>query len=258
MLELLHLIWNVVNWTNSLERDRKAFPACLFYTGIRESCKKVAFFPFLRNFSAFFASNLIPNGTEILSMSGQVSQQDAVLIEACLTGRTEAFGTLVLRYQDRLYSSLVYLLGNTDDAREVSQETFMQAFLKIDKFRGESQFYTWLYRIARNVAISQRRRHKPTLPLDEVCQGGFEIADGTDGPVERLKKVESRRSVYRAIDRLSDEHREVIVLREFDQLDYATIGEILRIPVGTVRSRIARARESLKRELTRDLVSKTG
>ena len=180
-----------------------------------------------------------------------MEQEDARLIEQSLAGQTDAFGQLVLKYQDRLYNSLVYVSGNMEDARDNVQDAFVQAFLKLDSFRGDSAFYTWLYRIARNVAATRRRRHRPTLPLDKLQDSGHaDPADSGDGPLERVQRAEKQRQVHRAIRRLSDEYRPVIVLREIDGMDYDAIGTALDLPIGTVRSRLHRGRMQLKKELS--------
>src|SRR5687768_15040119 len=117
--------------------------------GIVLSCRKSKL---RRNFSA---RGRVPN-------CGAVVNDDAQLIDEALAGHSAAFGRLVTRYQDRLYNTLVHVVGSTDEAYDVVQDAFVQAFLKLGSFHRSSAFYTWLYRIAFNLAISRRRRHKPT------------------------------------------------------------------------------------------------
>ena len=175
---------------------------------------------------------------------------DATLIERSRAGEPEAFGELVVRYQDRLYNTLVRVCGDAEEARDVTQEAFVQAFVKLDSFRGNSAFYTWLYRIAFNTAISRRRRRKPTSSLDEARDAaGFEPADPDARPEANLEREEQAIAVRAALATLSEEHRSVLVLREIDGCDYETIGEMLDVPVGTVRSRLHRARMQLKEEM---------
>jgi len=175
---------------------------------------------------------------------------DARLIDETLAGHSAAFGELVKKYQDRLYNTVVYVAGNAEDAREVVQDAFVQAFVKLDTFQGSSTFYTWLYRIAFNVAASRRRRRRPALSVEHGREtSGEEPIDGGDNPTECLERKECCRQVRRAMDRLSEEHRMVVVLREIDGCCYETIAQILKLPVGTVRSRLHRARLRLKEEL---------
>lgn len=175
---------------------------------------------------------------------------DDALISRALAGEPAAFGELVLRYQDRLYNSLFRVLGSAEDARDAVQDAFVQAFMKLDTFRGSSAFYTWLYRIAFNQAMSHARRQRPTRSLDgERADGGREVADRQPPPDARLDLSERAVQVQRALAELSAEYRTVIVLREMDGCKYEEIAEILELPVGTVRSRLFRARLELRDRL---------
>jgi RNA polymerase sigma-70 factor (ECF subfamily) len=175
---------------------------------------------------------------------------DTQLIDETLAGRAAAFGHLVQRYQDRLYNSVVHVVGNAEDARDVVQEAFVQAFLKLDTFRGSSAFYTWLYRIAFNVAASHRRRRRPTCSVEYAREtSGLEPMDTGNGPTEKLEQKECCRQVRQAIGQLSEEHRVVLVLREIDGCCYDAIASILELPLGTVRSRLHRARMQLREQL---------
>ena len=186
----------------------------------------------------------------VADSQGTQGPDDATLIERSRAGEPEAFGELVVRYQDRLYNTLIRVCGDAEEARDVTQEAFVQAFVKLDSFRGNSAFYTWLYRIAFNTAISRRRRRKPTFSLDEARDAaGFEPADPDARPEANLEREEQAIQVRAALATLSEEHRSVLVLREIDGCDYETIGEMLEVPVGTVRSRLHRARMQLKEEM---------
>ena len=175
---------------------------------------------------------------------------DAHLIDETLGGKSAAFGRLVTKYQDRLYNTIVHVVGSTDDAQDVVQDAFVQAFLKLKTFQGNSAFFTWLYRIAFNVAISQRRKHKPTASIEQQREvSGHEPLDHATAPTERIESQERVTQVRAALATLSDEHRTVLVLREIDGCCYETIAEILDLPVGTVRSRLHRARLELRDQL---------
>jgi RNA polymerase sigma-70 factor (ECF subfamily) len=175
---------------------------------------------------------------------------DDRLIDEALAGNSAAFGDLVRKYQDRLYNTIAHVTGSPEDARDVVQDAFVQAFVKLETFQGTSAFYTWLYRIAFNAAISRTRRQKPTLSVERQReQSGEEPVDGRAGPGERLEQQELAAQVRAALAKLSEEHRTVIVLREIDGHDYDAIAEILELPLGTVRSRLHRARLQLRDEL---------
>ena len=175
---------------------------------------------------------------------------DAQLIHDTLTGQSAAFGQLVRKYQDRLYHTLVHVVGSPEDALDIVQEAFVQAFLKLETFKRESAFYTWLYRIAFNMAASHRRRRKPTLSVEQARESsGSEPIDPELGPEDSVQRDERREQVRKAIAGLNEEHRAVLVLREIDGCRYEEIAEILDVPIGTVRSRLHRARLQLREEL---------
>ena len=177
---------------------------------------------------------------------------DADLIAETLAGQNAAFGKLVEKYQDRLFNTISHLAGNAEDARDIVQEAFVQAFIKLESFRGSSAFYTWLYRIAFNIIAGWRRKRRPMASLD--CnreQLGIEPVDNGNGPVEQLEAAERCRQVRHALGQLSDEHRNILVLREIEGCEYESIAEILDLPIGTVRSRLHRARLQLREELTK-------
>ena len=183
-------------------------------------------------------------------MSGY--NDDQGLIEACRAGKTEAYGVLVRRYQDRLYPTVLRLTGCADDAHDLLQETFLRAYEKLGRFHGDSSFYTWVYRIAVNLALSRRRRRRPALRLGEGRNGT--PADPALDPRESdpslpLERAERDRMIQEALNALAADHRAVVVMKEFDGLRYEEIGAVLGIPVGTVRSRLHRARCELRERL---------
>ena len=178
---------------------------------------------------------------------------DQSLIEACLAGRREAFGQLVERYQHRLFHSLVHLLGSTEDAQDAAQDALILAFEKLGTFRGESQFYSWLFRIAYNSAVSSKRKTGPMSVSLEARRdaSGLEPADlnPSTEPSFGLDVSDRQRLVQQALGELSEEFREAIVLKEVEQMSYEEIAEVVGIPLGTVRSRIHRARMELRQKL---------
>jgi RNA polymerase sigma-70 factor (ECF subfamily) len=179
-----------------------------------------------------------------------VEQDDGQLIRASCQGETAAFGVLVRKYQARLCTSLTHICGSLDDAEDVAQEAFVQAYVKLRTFAGGSSFYTWLYRIAVNAAISRKRRRREQTSVDAGRdQLGLEPHDDGERADERVLREERAVLVQKALGRLSDEHRTILVLREIDDYDYDEIARILELPVGTVRSRLHRARLQLKEQL---------
>jgi RNA polymerase sigma-70 factor, ECF subfamily len=172
---------------------------------------------------------------------------DASLIAATLAGDTAAFGQLVGLYQDRLYNSLVRVLGSAEDAADIVQDAFMQAYTKLGTFRGTSAFYTWLYRIAFNLAMSHTRRQHKAASLDGMKSlVGEEPLDGEPTAESGMIQQERAELVHAALGQLTMEYRQILVLREIDGCRYEEIAEILDVPVGTVRSRLFRARMQMR------------
>lgn len=176
---------------------------------------------------------------------GGLSEQQ--LIRHALDGDRSAFAVLVTRNQDRLFASMMQVTGSPEEAEEVVQDAFIRAFIKLDTFQQNSQFFTWLYRIAFNNALTRRRRKKARVSLDQLRDNnGLEISDGSEGVDEPMLRGERVRMVKVAMTRLTDEHRDILILREMEENSYETIAEILAISIGTVRSRLSRARRQLK------------
>ena len=177
-------------------------------------------------------------------------KDDAQLIDEALDGESAAFGQLVRKYQDRLYNTIAHVGGCRDEAEDVVQEAFVQAFVKLSSFRRDSAFYTWLYRIAFNTAVSRRRRRKTELSVERGREAlGVEPLDDGDAPDDPLLREERVGMVRQALSALSEEHRAILVLREMEGCCYETIAEVLDLPIGTVRSRLHRARLQLREEL---------
>jgi RNA polymerase sigma-70 factor (ECF subfamily) len=172
---------------------------------------------------------------------------DASLIAATLAGDSAAFGRLVGQYQDRLFNSLLRVLGSAEDAADITQDAFVQAYTKLDTFRGSSAFYTWLYRIAFNLAMSHARRGHKATSLDGIkAIAGEEPMDGAPAVETGLIHQERIELVHAALAQLGLDYRQILVLREMDGYSYEEIAEILELPVGTVRSRLFRARMHMR------------
>lgn len=184
------------------------------------------------------------------------ARDDRGLIGECLNGRTAAFGELVRRYQDRLFNTVYRLLDNHEDAQDVVQESFISAYQSLASFKGDSLFFTWLYRIAMNAAISLRRKKKVAVSLDTGSKHDLMIDPADESrdnrPGESLERREEETQLQAALNRLSTEHRMVIVLKDIEDLRYEEIAVALEVPVGTVRSRLHRARLELREILEKD------
>lgn len=185
---------------------------------------------------------------------------DAELVSGAQAGDREAMQQLMERYQRRVLAVVIGMLRNPDDASEVVQEAFIKAFRNIGGFKGDSSFYTWIYRIAVNVSIDHKRKESKrsgvefdeSLPPDEdpIGDGGEKL--GRD-PFDRVRDRELGRKIFDAIDDLTPNHRAVILLREVEGLSYDEISEVLECSIGTVMSRLHYARKKLQERLTETL-----
>jgi RNA polymerase sigma-70 factor (ECF subfamily) len=187
-----------------------------------------------------------------------VSADDHRLIAQCLQGEAAAFGVLVVRYQDRLYNTVYRLVDNADDAHDIVQDVFLSAFQSLDSFKGDSLFFTWLYRIAFNTAISHKRKRRMALSINAARngEGGIDPLDESDSvrPGHALEQAEQERRIRKALNQLSPEHRAVLILKDMEGQKYEVMAEILEVPIGTIRSRLHRARTELRELLEKDEV----
>jgi RNA polymerase sigma-70 factor (ECF subfamily) len=193
----------------------------------------------------------------------------ATLLRLARDGDRAAYGRLVVLYQDRLFNALLRMVGETEEARELTQETFTRGLEKIDGFRGDSSPYTWLFRIGMNLAISNLRRsqRQRTFSLDGLSVGhsggnGSPSGDGQasgllnrlaspspDQPPQAAERRERHQMVLDALGRLDPEYRAVLVMRDIEGFDYQQIADVLSLPLGTLKSRLFRARLALRDEL---------
>lgn len=169
------------------------------------------------------------------------------LINRARAGDGEAFGALVEQYRDNVYRLAYRMCGNAHDADEAAQEAFVAAWRALPNFRGEAKFSTWLYRLTTNAAIDLMRREKRHRTASE--EDVPELADETDSPQQQVERTEQRETVQKALSSLSEEYREVLLLRYMQELDYTEIAAALSLPAGTVKSRLNRAKAALKKAL---------
>lgn len=177
-----------------------------------------------------------------------LSCDDKELIDEAREGNQSAFVRLVECNQDQLFASINRFLRSHSDAEEAVQEAFIRAFARLDSFDGNSKFSTWLYRIAFNAAITSRRKKRAQFSLDQQYDDeGFEVCDSRENDASAgLLREERVQLVHEALDRLNDDHRAILVLRELDDLAYTEIASALGVSLGTVRSRLVRARDRLR------------
>lgn len=179
------------------------------------------------------------------------------LVERAKKGDETAFEVLVTDNEKRIYNLCRRLTGNPEDAAELTQEAFLNAWRGLSRFQGESSFSTWLYRLASNACIDFLRKEKRRQNLsmtvsldDEEETRQVELPDERYAPERELERTEVRQAVAAGLERLTPEHRQVLVMREINGLSYAEIGAVLGLEEGTVKSRIARARNALRKVLT--------
>jgi RNA polymerase sigma-70 factor (ECF subfamily) len=198
-----------------------------------------------------------------MSTKAQEVALDQILVDRFKSGDQAAFDEMVGRYWDRIYAMVNQLLRNSQDAEEVTQDAFIRAHRGLVNFRGDSAFSTWLYQIATNLARNRywywwRRKRDKSVSFDAPVSSdnATTLADLIPAEVETPDDItvtqEFVARIAKGMERLSAKHREILTLRNIKNLTYEEIAEILGISVGTVKSRIARARESLRRKLGED------
>ena len=180
------------------------------------------------------------------------------LVARAKAGDQSAFEQLVLDNQNRIYTLAVRMTGDREEGADLAQEAFIKAWQGLPTFQGDSSFSTWVYRLASNVCIDflrqqkRRREVEPVLSLDDEESAWMEPADYTQDPHRQLERAEVGRAVDRALQSLPDNHRQILVMRELSGLSYQEIGDALGVDIGTVKSRIARARVALRKKLLQD------
>jgi len=198
------------------------------------------------------------------SKAGPLAGDDAPLIAAAQAGDLDAFDSLVRHHQDRVYNHAWRLLGDYDEASDLAQEVFIRVFRKLHLYRGEAAFSTWLYRVTSNLAKNrwkqmERQGRNRTVSLDQPLPH----ADEDDRPLEQPDSAPSPRQeaegreelglLDRELQHLSSEHREILLLRFVENLSYEEIAEVLDANLGTVKSRICRARQELRLRMSKHL-----
>lgn len=172
------------------------------------------------------------------------------LLDGCRRGDELAWEALVRRFQSRVYGIAVFYLGNTEEARDLAQEVFVRLYRRLDACTNDETFVPWLVQITRNAAVDRLRRIKTrpqrvSTPVDEM----WDLTSPEPGPEEQLETTRRRDLVHRAVAKLSRINREIILLKEIQGMSLESIAGLLKLPIGTVKSRSSRARIELAREI---------
>lgn len=186
-----------------------------------------------------------------------MEHREQLLLERAKSGDVAAFEELIDAYQKKVFNLALRIIGNYDDAADLAQETFVRIYKAISNFKEQSSFSTWVYRITTNVCLDEirKRKNKKVVSLDEdihMDDGEMkrQVVSGDPGPDEAAEREEVRRTVNNAINKLPEDQRVVITLRDLQGMSYEEIAKVLALPAGTVKSRINRARLALKNALS--------
>ena len=185
-----------------------------------------------------------------------MGRSDEELVEACQAGEASAFDVLVARWEDKIRGAAYRFLGSEEEARDVAQEAFLKAYRALGGFKREARFSSWLYQIATNLCRDRLRRRRTrataTVSLEELEEAGLAIRDSRPGAHERLLQLDLGRVVRRAVDALPEEQREVVILKEYQELTFLEIAQALDVPLSTVKTRLYRGLGQLRLRLERE------
>ncbi|HAI20494.1 MAG TPA: RNA polymerase subunit sigma [Clostridiales bacterium UBA8153] len=174
---------------------------------------------------------------------------EATLVQEARRGSADALEALLRTYQKPIYNYAYRMTGNQQDAQDLTQETLVRVYTSISGFQGKARFSSWVYRIASNLCVDRLRRRRRTLSLDATLgeeELVWQVPDQAPGPEVLAEQADLSRAILQGLERLSYEHRAVVILHDMRQLTYGEVAEVLRCPVGTVKSRLSRARAILR------------
>ena len=183
-----------------------------------------------------------------------MGRSDEELVEACQAGEASAFDVLVGRWEDKIRGAAYRFLGSEEEARDVAQEAFLKAYRSLGSFKREARFSSWLYQIATNLCRDRLRRLKTraTVSLEALEETGAVMVETRPGAHERLLERDLSQRVRRAIHALPEEQREVVILKEYQELTFLEIAQALDVPVSTVKTRLYRGLGQLRLRLERE------
>lgn len=180
------------------------------------------------------------------------------LIQKARSGDQDAFGQLVVDHQNKVYTLCVHMVTDREEAADLAQEAFLKAWRNLSSFHGESSFATWMHRLATNVCLdylrkqARRQNISTAVSLDDEDANWSEPADHSQDPQAHLEQEERKRALARALAELPEHHRRMLLMREVSGMSYQEIADALDVDLGTIKSRIARARERLRKILLQD------
>ena len=182
----------------------------------------------------------------------QNGHEDNFLIKQAIRGDAYAFEQLMRRHESRMYSVALRMCGNREDAQDCVQDAMLRIYRALDRFKGQSSFSTWVYRITMNTCLDELRRRKvrASTSLDTLLESGWSPTDENDTPERHAIDTERKGALEKAIGSLPEDMRSAIVLREMQGLSYEEISDVLSVNVGTIKSRISRGREQLRQLIT--------
>lgn len=200
---------------------------------------------------SYYAVNILTAEAEGKGMEEFVKKR----IREVLKGERDAFAEIVELYKDKVYLICYRMLGNTHEAEDLTQETFLRAYVNIDRYNINRKFSTWIYRIATNLCIDRIRKKKPDFSLDAQIKGTdgltmySQLSSPRSLPEDEVVEMEIQDIVQKAIMNLPEKYRTVVVLKYIEELSLQEIAEILEMPIGTVKTRLYRGREALRKQL---------
>ena len=179
--------------------------------------------------------------------------EDELTIKRAQQGDRKALEELIMRCEKRVYNTAFRFMGNEADASDMAQEALIKLYRNISSFKFKSTLSSWAYRITVNVCMDGlRKKKRAPLSLEHSLENGISLEDSTDGPEENALCAETKEDIQKALNLLSDSYKSVVIMRDIDGLSYEEIAELLDISIGTVKSRINRGRQQLKKLLFRD------
>lgn len=199
--------------------------------------------------------------SSVQPQTAHIEINDEVLIQQWQRGNSAALESLIIKYKDRLYNTILRICGNRDTSAELLQDVFVKVIENVHHFKGKSGFYTWCFRIAVNTTLNwcRKQKQRDELSLETQINGNYDEAkaalrnyladEKSPNPLEVLQNKEQVELLLAAIGRLDDDHRAVLVLRDIENMDYNQIASVLEIELGTVKSRLCRARANLRQKL---------
>ena len=209
----------------------------------------------LRRLSELNFFSALPSNMQTEATPAQPDVSETDLVKRCQDGDTEAFDELVTRYRTRIFGMIYNMVHNEQDAWDLAQDSFVKAWKSIKRFRGQSSFYTWIYRIVMNVTIDWLRKKQvkgggtefdDAIQLKEIDPASKTVPKPDALPSEQMERTEVRSQIDKAIAQLSPEHRAVILMKEIEGMQYHEIAEALECSIGTVMSRLFYARKKLQ------------